>query len=105
MSHPQRLLLAVITALVGTCLSFGSVEAQVKAWFACSNPALPNTVLVMPGDVVKKLKSSSDTCNMLDIDKNSSLGRACYLKWQFPKNKYLVYAPSQPQGVSALTCK
>ena len=78
--------------------------AQVNAWYSCTIWD-ENLKVVVPPEVIQEATAEEKQyCSMLDIDYDSSIARACYLQSEFPNQTWVIYAPSEPDGVTALPC-
>lgn len=103
----KRQVLAVIAA--GGFASISSPgQAELGNWYHCTHPewkaAFGYNVIMVEGSVLSELgKGPGVTCNLLDIDYESSKGRACYLAWQLPAHAWAVYDPVY-KNLSPLDC-
>ncbi len=103
----KRITFAMIAA-GGIAALASPTNAELANWYHCSHPewqaAFGYNVIMVEGSVLSQLgQGPGVTCNLLDIDYESSKGRACYLAWQFPSNNWAVYDP-RDKNLSPLVC-
>lgn len=101
----ESLNVAAIT--IATALIIGPpIEAKsqdsvnLEPWFHCDNR---QNAYMVPSFMISNAKKEGFKCQMLDVDKQSSKNRACFLKRQLPGKRWSVYNPESGR-YSALNC-